>query len=554
MSTQAKEADDLKGTPAEDVLAFEGYRLDAKRHMLFKDGSRVQVAARPMAILIALAERLGEVISNRELEALLWADSYMSDGTLRVHISRLQRALGPTQNGLRFIENHSRRGYRMTVPVRRCIIEAPAIEASLPANPTASITSGSRYGTPRQSQLIGRAECVARVMEILRERPLVTLTGPGGVGKTAVALEVSREMLADYPDGIWVVDLAAVATQHEVASAVAATLGIGPLVPDPLAAVLEFIEQRTSLLVLDNCEHVLDAAARLAQAVVRAPGQVSVLATSRERLHAESERIYRLEPLDVPTLSGPWTRDELLATSAVALFTTRAAGSTGTRFSDAQLHRVAELCRRLTGNPLAIEIAVTRLDQLGLSGLIAALDSGHSLSVVGHRTRVARHWSLRATLDWSYGLLSPLEQTLFRRLGVFCGSFDLEAAVGLMAEGGKLETAAVFEGLLSLISKSMLAHEQAGDQIRYKLHETSRTYALDKLRECEELAAVRHRHVLMWCRSSMSVTSFQLHNGNGWPTVFGNHVEDLRAAIQWCFRESAEVPMLWEPHGRWKAP
>lgn len=509
MNTQANKAHDLKEAPAEAELVFEDYRLDVRRRVLTKDGRKVELARRPMSILIALAERLGEVISNRELEARLWPDSYMSDGTLRVHVSRLQRALGPTQNGLRFIENHSRRGYRMTVPVRCCIPEAPAIESSDLADPTVSVATRSRSRTPLQSDLIGRAECVARVVEILRERPLVTLTGPGGVGKTAVALEVSREVLADYPDGIWVVDLAAVAARHEVASAVAATLGIGPLVPDPSAAVLEFLEQRTGLLVLDNCEHVLDAAARLAQAVVRTASRVSVLATSRERLHAESERIYRLEPLEVPILPGPWTRDELLSASAVALFTMRAASSTGIRFSDAQLHMVAELCRRLSGNPLAIEIAVARLDLLGLSGLIAALDSGHSLSVVGHRTRVARHWSLRATLDWSYSLLSPLEQTLFRRLGVFYGSFDLEAAVGLMAEDGKLETAVVFEGLLSLISKSMLAHEQAGDQIRHKLHETSRTYALDKLRECGELVTVRHRHVLMWCRSSMSVSSLR---------------------------------------------
>jgi len=469
--------------PTEPVLVFERYRLDVKRRVLTRDGHRVPLSGRPLLVLTALVERLGEVVSNRELETLLWPNSYMADGTLRVHISRVQRILGPTENGLRFIENHFRRGYRMSVPVRRCCPQMPPGEVTEPMEQPESLTG--------QPQIIGRSKCIAHIVAILRQRPIVTLTGPGGIGKTAVAMAVSRELLAEHREGVWVVDLAAVDSCEAVANEVAATLGLGSRLPDPLAGVLEFLQTRAGLLVLDNCEHVLDAAAQLAQAVARAAARVRVLATSREQLYAEGERVYRLEPLEVPPL--PWTREKLLAATAVLLFTMRAAAATDVRFSDEQLGVVAQLCRRLSGNPLAIEIAAARLDLLGLGGLIAALDSGHALSIVGHRTRVARHWSLRATLDWSYGLLSPLEQALFRRLGMFCGSFDLAAAAELMSRSEvAVETAVVFEGLLGLTSKSMLATEQVGAEIRYKLHETTRAYALYKLRECGELELISH--------------------------------------------------------------
>jgi len=476
-------------TSTETVLAFEKYRLNVKRRVLTRNGRRVPLSGRPLLVLTALVEGRGKIVGNRELEALLWPSSYVSDGTLRVHVCRLQKLLGPTENGLRFIENHCRRGYRMSVPVRPCGPQMPLVEGKEPVEKPESQTS--------QAHLIGRARCIARIVGILRVQPLVTLTGPGGIGKTAVAMAVSRELAAQHPEGLWVVDLATVDHCEKVAHAVAATLGLGPVLPDPLGGVLEFLKLRAGLLVLDNCEHVLGAAAQLAQAVARTAAQVHVLATSREQLYAEGERVYRLEPLEVPALPGPWTRERLLAASAVLLFSVRAAAATGFSFSDEQLGVVAQLCGRLGGNPLAIEIAAARLDLLGLAGLMAALDSGHSLSIVGHRTRAARHWSLRATLDWSYGLLSPLEQTLFRRLGVFCGSFDLAAATEMMAESKvPVEMGVAFEGLLGLTSKSMLAHEQVGDEIHYELHETSRAYALHKLRECGELELIHRRYAL----------------------------------------------------------
>jgi predicted ATPase/DNA-binding winged helix-turn-helix (wHTH) protein len=524
--------DEPSPTPTETVFEFGSYRLHDKQRMLSKGKRRVPLAGRPLSILIALVERLGEVVSNRELEARLWSNSYVSDGTLRVHITALQKILGLTENGTRFIENLARRGYRMTVPVRRCVAEIPAIETQDQVISPLPVSSSTTSHT-LQPRLVGRAECVARIVAILREHPLITLTGPGGIGKTTVAVEVARQMLADYPDGIWVVDLAAIAAASDVVGTVAATLGIVPLQTDPLAAVLAFLKERVSLLVLDNCEHVLDEAAQLAQTVVRTALRVRVLATSREHLHAEGEWVHRLAPLEVPTQPSPWTRDQLLSASAITLFTVRAAAVADIQFSDEQLSGVAELCRRLSGNPLAIEIAAARLDLLGLPGLIAALDAGHWLSLVGHRTRVARHWTLRATLDWSYDLLTPLEQTLFRRLGVFCDSFDLAAAAAIMSEDGSPKTDVVFQVLLSLTSKSMLAHEHTGNQIRYRLHETSRIYAFGRLRDRGELALIRRRHALMWCHSGTEAISLQLPEGVGWPTVFGCHVEDLRAAIHW---------------------
>ena len=219
MNTLASKIDERSVAPGEAVLEFEDYRLYVRRGLLSKGKRRVPLAGRPLAILIALAERLGEVVSNREFESLLWPNTYVSDATLRVHINALQKALGLTENGLRFIENLSRRGYRMTVPVRRRVAEMPAFETSDHSKPPVPVSSGSTSRT-RQSHLIGRAECIARVVAILRERRLTAPTGPGGIGKTAVAC---RELWADYPDGVWAVDLATVAATPEVAGPVAAT-------------------------------------------------------------------------------------------------------------------------------------------------------------------------------------------------------------------------------------------------------------------------------------------------------------------------------------------
>ena len=528
MTTPARTLDEQTVSHDEVVLEFDCYRLNVSQRLLTKRHRPVPLTGRTMSILIVLAERMGGLVGRRELDALLWPNAYVSEGTLRVHINALQKALGQTQEGGRFIGNIHRQGYRLAVPVRRCTGEFPVVEVAR--------LSGTLMSLPRrlpEQRLVGRRQCVERIVAGLHERRLMMLTGPGGIGKTAVAREVALQMSEAFPDGVWTVDLTQVESNTLVVGAVAAALGVAPLSPDPLASVLEFLTDRISLLVLDNCEHVLDGAVQLVQVVLRL-AQVRVLATGREHLHAEGEGVYRLEPLAVPAAPGPWTREELLSSSAVSLFVARARAVSPVQFSDEQLCVVADLCRRLGGNPLAIEIAAARLDLLGLSGLIAAVEGGYHLTIVGHRTRPARHWTLRATLDWGYRLLSPFEQTLFRRMGVFCGSFDLRAAAEIMAENG-VDTGAVFAGLVGLASKSVLAHEQLGGTVRYRLHETCRVYALDKLRECQEWVPTRNRHALLWSHEWVERIYGRLRAGADWGTLLRCHLEDLRSAIHWSF-------------------
>jgi len=311
-----------------------------------------------------------------------------------------------------------------------------------------------------------------------------------------------------------------VQASHEVTAAVAERLGAAAA---DVPAILVFLQEAPAVLVLDNCEQVLDGAAALVQAVLNAAPATRVLTTSREQLHVQGERVYRLGPLQVAP-EGVHTREALLGCAAIALFLRRAAIATDIELGDEDLQRVAQLCRRLEGNPLAIEIAAARLDLLGLQGLMASLDQGHHLSIVGQRGQTSRYRTLRGLLDSSYDPLSALERTIFRRLGVFRAHFDLGAAVAVVS-AGELGADAVFEALLSLTCKSLLGCESRDGRILFWLPETSRLYALGKLRECDEYALARNKHAV-WASDRRARRS----------------VEDARDAIDWCFTAGMNLP------------
>jgi predicted ATPase/DNA-binding winged helix-turn-helix (wHTH) protein len=453
----------------DEVLAFGPFRLDLVRHVLWEAGKPVRLGGRALHILLALVERAGQTVGSPELLARVWQDRIVEPGALRVHIAALRKILRDQQFGIRYVENVSGQGYRFVAPVTR-VHERP-VSAATPASLSGVPPSGEPGSMPYRAdnlpammtRMLGREQVLSTLSARVPQRRFVTITGPGGIGKTTLALSVAATLAPTYPQGACYVDLALLSEPGRASSALAAALGLATLAADTLPDILTFLRDKSLLLVLDNCEHVIDVAANLAQKVLRGAPSVHVIATSREPLYAEGEFVHRLEPLALPEGGDALTRAEALAFPALQLFVERAEASMDTfELRDAEIPQLAQICRRLDGNPLAIELAAAHVAILGLAGLAASLDEGSHLLIRGRRTAMPRQQTLRATLDWSYDLLTASEQAILRRLAVFVGSFDLRSA-STVATDETLDRAEVLEGLGRLVAKSLLVADVTGE-------------------------------------------------------------------------------------------
>jgi predicted ATPase/DNA-binding winged helix-turn-helix (wHTH) protein len=489
-----------------EVLAFGPFWLDPVRRVLLEAGKQVRLGSRPLEILLALVARPGETVSTDELFSRVWPNGGVESGTLRAHIAALRKTLGDGEAGIRYVENISGQGYRFAVPVTR--LRQPPISSTprtaVPNVPISGDSGSTAYRAdnlpPPLTGMVGRAREVTMLAAQAPQRRFVTLTGPGGVGKTMVALGVAETLAPAYPQGVCFVDLALLTEPRLAASALASALGLGALPADPLPDILTFIARKSLLLVLDNCEHVVTVAASLVEKLLQSAPRVHVLATSREPLRAEGEFVHCLEPLAVPEGKEAMTADEALAVPAIRLFVKSAEANLDTfELRDTDVPPVMEICRRLDGNPLAIELAAAHVNLLGLKGLADSLDEGLHLLIRGRRTAVPRHQTLGATLDWSYERLPPLEQAILRRLAVFTGSFDLQSARAVAADE-TVDAAGVLEVLTHLAAKSLIVANVTPENAHYRLLNTSRAYGLKKLRDNRELAQTQLRHA-QWQRS-----------------------------------------------------
>ena len=344
------------------------------------------------------------------------------------------------------------------------------------------------------SSFVGRESELAAIAEAMRQSRLVTITGVGGVGKTRLAVQIAAELLPDFPDGAWLFELAGVSDADGVAQLVASTLGVREHAEVGLeSSIAEFLRRRTALLVLDNCEHVLDAAARLAAKVLQTCPDVYVVATSREGLAVEGERVWPLRSLPIPSADEP--PEMIAASDAVQLFVERAVmARPGFTLDGTNASAVADICRRLDGIPLAIELAAARVSAMRPNEIAARVDERFRLLTGGRRTAVERHQTLRAAVDWSYALLDENEQRVFARLGVFAGGFDAAAAEEVVAGDG-IEAWDVVDAVASLVDKSMLVDEEPiVDTTRYGMLETLRQYAIEQLAASDDVDAWRRRH------------------------------------------------------------
>jgi predicted ATPase/DNA-binding SARP family transcriptional activator len=410
-----------------------------------------------------------------------------------------------------------------------------AAVAALPEPPPTNLPAPT-------SELIGRADALAEVTELLGAHRLVTLIGAGGIGKTRLGLEVARRVLPGFADGVWVAELAPLSDPGLVPATVAVALGLtllaGAESPERVAAALG---ARRVLLMLDNCEHVIEAAARMAEALLRANPHVRVMATSREPLRAPGEYVYRVLPLEVPA-EGAEGREDLLEAAAVQLFVARAQ-AVELRFSlDARTAPITgAVCRRLDGIPLAIELAAARTATLGLEELAAHLDDRFRLLTGGHRTALPRHQTLRATLDWSYELLSAIERTALRRLAIFVGGFTLEAA-SAVAAAADLGAPEVVDSVTNLAAKSLVVVEVPGAVTRYRLLETTRAYALEKLTESGELEQVARHHAEYYRDLfERAEVEWETRPTREWVATYGRQTDNVRTALDWAFSPSGDA-------------
>src|SRR5471032_3245278 len=453
---------------ADQSLSFGPFQLFPARAVLLRGGAPVRLSSRALAILTALAERGGDIVSSAELMARVWPGAVVDDTTLRVHLVALRKALRHGEGGqgadCACIANVSGRGYRLLMPVSRQPADAACAAAPPPTLPR-PIT-----------RLIGREPAVGAVVRELSRRRLVTLVGGGGVGKTSVALAAAQRLAGRFADGAGFVDLSGVAPAAPLADALAVSFGLYPPGGAAGPALLDYLYHKHMLILLDNCEHVVAEAAALAEALLMRCGGVRLLTTSREPLGAEGEWLYRLAPLDVP----PPDARAVQAYPAAQLFLERAGAAFGYTLDDADAPALASVCRQLDGLPLALELAATRLDLFDLPGLAAQLGDSLALLTRGRRMAQARHRTLRATLDWSYDLLPEQERVLLRRLGVFGTPFSADAAVAV-AGAAPLDEAAVLAGLQNLAAKSLLQLSCADGGIAYRLPGVTRAYAYERL-------------------------------------------------------------------------
>jgi predicted ATPase/DNA-binding winged helix-turn-helix (wHTH) protein len=528
-------------------MPAESYRfLDAELHpaqrVLRLGGRDCQVGARAFDLLLALVERRDRVVPKSELLELVWPRVVVEENNLQVHISSLRKLLGA-----RAIATVPGRGYRFVAPLNddASTVTLPGRAAASPAGdaalPTAASPTRRSNLPPHRPALLGRADDLAHVASLIAGHRLVTVVGAGGIGKSRLAQAVGDTELEQWPDGVWWIELAGLGDAGLLPHALAQQLGLG--LPEPeggLQTLLDALAPRRMLLVLDNCEHLLEPMAELVERLLHAAPALRVLATSQEPLRLAAEQQYRLDPLAVPRDAAvPGAR----GFGALVLFESRVrAAMPRFELADADLPLAIDLCRQLDGMPLAIELAAARVPLLGLRTVHARLRERFLLLTAGTRTALRRHQTLRAAMDWSHALLTDSQRALFRRLGVFSGGFTMELAQALCVADGAGDEWAVLEQLSGLVEKSLVVAD-ACEPVRYRLLESPRAFALEQLAASGETAATVQRHaaaMLQFLRRADDGNMDSTLRTDEYACVVLPELDNLRAAYNWATGEGGE--------------
>jgi predicted ATPase/DNA-binding winged helix-turn-helix (wHTH) protein len=538
---------DHRNPQLQDALSFGPFSLFAVERLLKKGDEPVPLGGRALDILIALAERAGEVVTRKELISTVWPDVTVEEANLRFQMAALRKALGDGRDGARYISNISGRGYCFVAPVTRSTAARTV--------PVTAIATTERVQKlpPRPARMVGRDDTVRSLVQQIQMRRFVSIVGPGGVGKTTVAISVAHALADGFHDAVFFIDLAALTDPQLVPTAVVSALGLMVQTQDPLVGLLAFIGDKKILLVLDSCEHVIGVAAALAERIVSEAPQAHILATSREALRVEGEHAHLLYSLDCPPEDAGLTATEALRYPAAQLFMERAAASGyGAELSDIDAPIVARSCRRLDGVALAIELAASRVGSLGIRRTAELLDNRFSLLWRGRRTALPRHQTLNAMLDWSHNLLSEREKVVLCRLSVFVGGFTRQAA-GSVASETDADDADVIDAVASLVAKSLISATVINESTYYRLLDTTRTYAATKLAERGEADRIARRHAIFYSRflerDEIIQSLFDEIDLSG----YAPHIGNVRAALGWALSDRGDVVVGIEL-ATWAAP
>lgn len=457
------------------VLRFGPYAFHLRQRLILEGDRQLRMGGRALDILQVLVERAGRVVSKEQLIALVWPTSVVEEINLRVHIAALRRALGDGENGQRYIVNVPQCGYSFVAPVQGDSVAQVVFE---------SLQAPQHNLPARLTPVTGRDSLVGGLVRQLPLSRLLTVTGPAGVGKSTVALRAAELLLQHFRDGVWQVDLSQIDEDTPLLDHLLKTLDID----------FPTLAARHALLVLDNCEHLHEACRNLLQTLLGAAPRLSILATSREPLRLALEVLQPLPPLTLPKASALNSVAEVMGYSAVQLFVSRArARQHGFCLREQDLETVRDICRRLDGLPLAIELAAAQIDALALVGLQTQLDQGLQVLSHGRRTAVTRHQSMKAALDWSYQRLSEREQRVLQRLSVFKMAFTLDAAIGVIS-CAQLPPSTLVAVVEQLAARSLLTTDRSSGTLRYRMLNTTRRYAREQLEQGGELNDVERRH------------------------------------------------------------
>ena len=525
-------------SPASKDLTFGRCVIQSTTRQVLVDGQPARLGARAFDVLMALVERSDSVVSKNDLLDIVWPGLVVEENNLQVHVSTLRKWLGPQT-----IATIPGRGYRFTA-LADAVSHPPDVSRLSALNSVTNRTVTFIGNLPAHGPpLLGRETELAALTALLPCHRLITVTGAGGMGKTrlaqAAAFAVSPDRSA-YPDGVWLVEFAPVNDRELVLVSLARTLGIALDADASADTLAERLADRKMLIVLDNCEHVNAAVASVATALLRAAPQVRLLATSQESLKLADEQIMRLGALSLPEDDQDAAFDTKRY-GAVALFATRACEATPQFVLSADNQSaVVDICRRLDGIPLAIEFAAARLPLLGIEGLRRRLDHRFQLLVGGTRLAPQRQQTLHAALEWSHALLAAEEQIVFRRLGIFKGSFGLDAAQRVGADGDA-DPWFVLDHLAALVDKSLVISEP-GAEPRYRLLESARAFALERLQAADEQSTVMRRlaqavlaqfenaFAQRWTVPSAALLSTTLAD-----------IDNLRTALAWAASDTGDA-------------
>jgi non-specific serine/threonine protein kinase len=462
------------------VYEIGPFRLDAESGVLLRLGMAEPLGKRAVKVLATLVKSAHKPVTKDAIIDAAWPGLVVEEANLTVQMSSIRRVLSQAPGGDRWIETLAGRGYRFVGPVTELHDDLGDARREICGN----------LGEPLTS-FVGRERELVELKRLLAKSRLLTVTGVGGIGKTRLALQVAAEIRDTYRDGAWFVDFATLDDSTLVPSAVAQALGVPNTLGKPLVESLcRHSRSRRLLLILDNCEHVIDAAARLAETMLLAAADLTIIATSREPLRIGGEQLYGVSPLPLPDPAAGI--ESIGKADAVALFVDRARRQQPDFvLSEALAADVARLCIRLDGIPFALELAAALLRTHSIDAISVRLDDRFNLLTGGSRTAPPRQQTLRATLDWSHDLLTEAERTVLSRSAVFLGSFTSTAVATVASDETKGE-AAVCDALVRLVNRSLVVFD--ANESRYRLLETVREYALEKLRDRGELQPMRRRH------------------------------------------------------------